>query len=169
MNPASLSRGGAAAPLTVSAPTQRGGARRAPLRVCAASTVEAFVPSERLVRPAREGPIIMDGAVLHSATHQQLDVIESMQTFFGENVLPLLTPVDELWQPSDFLPESHEESFIEEVSGAAGVTKGVGGWGGVWVWVGGWVGGVGWWGGVCVGGLPCGMRRMRLLRRRSIC
>lgn len=115
MNATSLIRSSPAAQQSVSAPGRRAVARRAPLRVSASSTVEAFVPSERLVRPVKEGPIVMDGSVLHSATNAQLDVIQSMQTFFGENILPLLTPVDDIWQPSDFLPASHEETFIEEV------------------------------------------------------
>eukprot|EP00887_Chlorella_sp_A99_P004594 scaffold4.g4594.t1 len=40
---------------------------------------EAFVPSDSLFRPAKEGPVIMNGSVLHSATFQQIDVIQSMQ------------------------------------------------------------------------------------------
>jgi hypothetical protein len=36
---------------------------------------------------------------------------------FAEHILPLITPVDELWQPTDFLPDSSADSdqFYQEV------------------------------------------------------
>ena len=60
---------------------------------------------------------------MHSATHEQLEVIQSLQPMFEEHILPLLTPVDELWQPTDFLPDSRDQDqFYQEVRG-----RGVGG------------------------------------------
>ena len=123
MMTASLSRVGTPGP-TRAAPCRQ----RASARVAASAAVEAFVPSDHLVRPSTEGPIVMDGTVLHSCTHQQLDVIESMQSFFGDNILPLLTPVDQLWQPTDFLPESNSENFIEEVGADGGCQNGTRSW-----------------------------------------
>lgn len=66
---------------------------------------------------------------MHSATHEQLEVIQSLQPMFEEHILPLLTPVDELWQPTDFLPDSRDQDqFYQEVRGRGG------GWGEVEVW-----------------------------------
>lgn len=56
----------------------------------------------------------MNSQVLHSASLQQLDVVGSMKPFFAEHILPLLPPVDDLWQPSDFLPAPHQEDFFEQ-------------------------------------------------------
>jgi hypothetical protein len=58
--------------------------------------------------------------VLHSASLQQLDVVGSMKPFFAEHILPLLPPVDDMWQPSDFLPAPHQEDFFEQVRQPAG-------------------------------------------------
>jgi hypothetical protein len=56
--------------------------------------------------------------VTHSATQEQLEVIATLQPMFAEHILPLITPVDELWQPTDFLPDSSADSdqFYQEVS-----------------------------------------------------
>ena len=56
--------------------------------------------------------------VMHSATHEQLEVIQTLQPMFEEHILPLLTPVDEMWQPTDFLPDSRDQDqFYQEVRG----------------------------------------------------
>lgn len=58
---------------------------------------------------------------MHSATHEQLEVIQSLQPMFEEHILPLLTPVDELWQPTDFLPDSRDQDqFYQEARGSGG-------------------------------------------------
>jgi acyl-[acyl-carrier-protein] desaturase len=82
----------------------------APRRVAASAAV--------LDRPGAApapGPTLLNGAVLHSATQHQLEVIHSMQPFFEERVLPLLTPVEELWQPSDFLPDPASPAFRDDL------------------------------------------------------
>jgi hypothetical protein len=62
--------------------------------------------------------------VTHSATQEQLEVIDSLQSMFHEQVLPLLTPVEQMWQPSDFLPDpTDRDRFFEEVCVCVG-----GGW-----------------------------------------
>ncbi len=44
-----------------------------------------------------------------------MDVIKSLAGFVGEN-LNLLAPVDQAWQPSDFLPDLSAEDWVEQVS-----------------------------------------------------
>lgn len=57
--------------------------------------------------------------MLHSAKPYQLELIDSLQPFFADNILPLLTPVDQLWQPADFLPPSQdEEEYFDKVGEA---------------------------------------------------
>lgn len=60
---------------------------------------------------------------LRSAKPYQLELIGSMQPFFADNILPLLTPVDELWQPADFLPPSHEEEYLDQVRGVGDLLR----------------------------------------------
>lgn len=44
-----------------------------------------------------------------------MELFESLQGFVGEN-LGLLTPVEQAWQPSDFLPDLTAEDWSEQVS-----------------------------------------------------
>ncbi len=44
-----------------------------------------------------------------------MDLIESLQGFVAEN-LALLTPVDQAWQPTDFLPDLTAEDWAEQVT-----------------------------------------------------
>ena len=44
-----------------------------------------------------------------------MDTIESLQEFVGEN-LSLLTPVDQAWQPTDYLPDLTAEDWAERLS-----------------------------------------------------
>jgi len=44
-----------------------------------------------------------------------MEMIESLQGFVGEN-LSLLTPVDQAWQPSDFLPDLTADDWAERLS-----------------------------------------------------
>ena len=46
----------------------------------------------------------------------QLEVINSMEGFVRENVGSLLKPVEESWQPTDFLPDLTKENWQEQVS-----------------------------------------------------
>lgn len=45
-----------------------------------------------------------------------MDVIEGLQDFVGEN-LSLLAPVDQAWQPTDFLPDLAAEDWAEQLEG----------------------------------------------------
>jgi acyl-[acyl-carrier-protein] desaturase len=44
-----------------------------------------------------------------------MDLMESLQRFVAEN-LALLTPVDQAWQPTDFLPDLTAEDWTEQVT-----------------------------------------------------
>ena len=44
-----------------------------------------------------------------------MDTIESLQGFVGEN-LSLLAPVDQAWQPTDYLPDLTAEDWAEQVA-----------------------------------------------------
>lgn len=65
--------------------------------------------------PAKEGPIIMNGQILHSITPARLELVNSMSDFAAEQVLPLLKPVDKCWQPNDFLPDPKSPDFLDAV------------------------------------------------------
>ena len=45
-----------------------------------------------------------------------MDVIKDLSEFVGEN-LSLLLPVDQAWQPTDFLPDLTTEDWVERMSG----------------------------------------------------
>ena len=56
-----------------------------------------------------------------------MELIESLQGFVEEN-LALLTPVDQAWQPTDFLPDLTAEDWAEQVDAvpdlrAAGIRR----------------------------------------------
>lgn len=99
-------------------------------RTCSRSALQqrgpaAAAPRRGAVRPravaapdaaTRQGPVIVNGQVLHSATNEMLDVIGGMDKFAEEQVLPILKPVDKCWQPQDFLPNPEDPDFLDHVS-----------------------------------------------------
>jgi len=62
-----------------------------------------------------QGPIILNGQVLHSITAERLDVVHSMKDYVQENIVPLLKPVDKCWQPADLLPKPEDPDFLDKV------------------------------------------------------
>ena len=46
----------------------------------------------------------------------QFEVIKSMEGFVGENLSSLLKPVDESWQPTDYLPDLKQENWREQLA-----------------------------------------------------
>ena len=46
----------------------------------------------------------------------QFEVIKSMEGFVAENLGSLLKPVEESWQPSDFLPDMTKEDWREQLA-----------------------------------------------------
>ncbi|CAI5516847.1 unnamed protein product [Closterium sp. Naga37s-1] len=51
----------------------------------------------------------------HTISPEKLELVQSLEGWAEETLLPLLKPVESAWQPSDFLPSSEKESFIDEV------------------------------------------------------
>ncbi len=46
----------------------------------------------------------------------RLEVIKSLEGFVSENIGSLLVPVEESWQPSDFLPDMTKKTWMEEIA-----------------------------------------------------
>jgi acyl-[acyl-carrier-protein] desaturase len=46
----------------------------------------------------------------------RLEVIKSLEGFVKDNIGTLLTPVDQSWQPSDFMPDMTKSTWMEEIS-----------------------------------------------------
>lgn len=61
-------------------------------------------------------PLIKDRRT-HSMPPEKVDVFKSLEGWASESVLPLLKPVDQCWQPHDFLPDSSlpYDEFSEQV------------------------------------------------------
>ncbi|WCJ43427.1 Stearoyl-[acyl-carrier-protein] 9-desaturase chloroplastic [Euphorbia peplus] len=84
--------------------------------------------SFRLLKPPplspRRSPSIMAVAAApppslkHQKTHsmppEKIEIFKSLESWATENVLPLLKPVDQCWQPQDFLPDPTLD-FSDEV------------------------------------------------------
>jgi len=68
-----------------------------------------------VVYPYREGPVIIDGQIAHSMTEQRYEIVQSLEPFLRKEVLKYLKPIEKIWQPADYLPEPHSETFLEEV------------------------------------------------------
>ena len=51
-----------------------------------------------------------------TATSPQFEVIKSMEGFLDEQIPSLLCPVNESWQPSDFLPDLKSDQWIESIT-----------------------------------------------------
>jgi len=73
----------------------------------------------------KEGPIIIDGQVLHSITQERLELINSLDDFAAEQILPILKPVDKLWQPQDFLPDPESPDFLDQIHDLRERTKNI--------------------------------------------
>ncbi len=58
----------------------------------------------------------MENARAIPVTSPQFEVIKSMEGFVRENLGSLLKPVEESWQPSDFLPDLTKEDWREQVT-----------------------------------------------------
>lgn len=49
-------------------------------------------------------------------TSRQFEVVKAIEGFVGEQLGTLLKPVNESWQPSDFLPETSAQDFSEKLA-----------------------------------------------------
>ncbi|PON77654.1 Fatty acid desaturase, type [Parasponia andersonii] len=50
-----------------------------------------------------------------SMAPEKAEIFESMENWANQNLLPLLKPAKECWQPQDFLPDPTSEGFHEQV------------------------------------------------------
>lgn len=60
-------------------------------------------------------PSVVQRGVTHSMPPEKQEVFRSLQGWAAESLLPLLKPVDDCWQPTDFLPDSSSDAFEHEV------------------------------------------------------
>ncbi|PNH12042.1 Acyl-[acyl-carrier-protein] desaturase, chloroplastic [Tetrabaena socialis] len=91
------------------------GPRRVVARAVASAPQPATSTSHAQSGPV-QGPIIMNGQVLHSLTAERLDVVRSLEDgYLQTQVVPLLKAVDKCWQPADFLPPSEDADFLDKV------------------------------------------------------
>ncbi len=57
--------------------------------------------------------------ILHSLSKERLELVNSLEGYVSERVLPLLKPVDKCWQPADFLPDPSQGDYLDQVRCAA--------------------------------------------------
>lgn len=62
-----------------------------------------------------QGPIIINGQVLHSITQERLELVGTMDDYVEREIVPLLKPVDKCWQPTDYLPAPESPDFLDAV------------------------------------------------------
>ncbi|XP_051227600.1 stearoyl-[acyl-carrier-protein] 9-desaturase 1, chloroplastic [Lolium perenne] len=60
-------------------------------------------------------PSLAQRGVTHSMPPEKQEVFRSLQGWAAGSLLPLLKPVDDCWQPTDFLPDSSSDAFEHEV------------------------------------------------------
>lgn len=67
----------------------------------------------------QDGPIVWNSEVQrkHTATHEQIECMKSLEGLFESDILPLLSISNENWQPADVLPDPHSEGFLEDIRG----------------------------------------------------
>lgn len=54
--------------------------------------------------------------VLHSLSKERLELVMGLSDYVSDRVTPLLKPVDKCWQPADYLPDSGQEDYLDQVS-----------------------------------------------------
>ncbi|XP_010524345.1 PREDICTED: stearoyl-[acyl-carrier-protein] 9-desaturase 2, chloroplastic isoform X2 [Tarenaya hassleriana] len=87
-------------------------ASHSPLRVsCAAFKSGNTTESEKRFRPIKEIPF----QVTHTVSPEKLEIFNSMEKWADQNLLAYLKPVEDSWQPQDFLPEPESDGFYEQV------------------------------------------------------
>lgn len=87
-------------------------------RLRSASVIFPRLPARiacRTVRQEKPLVIVRHEQTAHSLTRERLEVVQSMDVWAEEKLLPLLKPVESCWQPQDHLPDPGNEGFLEEV------------------------------------------------------
>lgn len=92
-----------------------------------ASTIRRRVPPLTAASLRRPPPISAVAAAptflrhqktTHSMPPEKVEVFKSLETWASQNVLPLLKPVEQCWQPHDFVPDSSlpTDEFTDRVA-----------------------------------------------------
>lgn len=65
----------------------------------------------------QDSPVLLNKETLkmHSLSAEGMECIQSMQDEFENDILPLLTPTKDCWQPQDFLPDPNEDGFLDSL------------------------------------------------------
>jgi len=100
------------------------GALRAPVRAQAVKAQPSFKNVETLgTTPSygkQSGPlVIVEGGKerqMYRMKQEQFEVVESMNDFMEQDVMPLLLKTEEAWQAQDYLPDPRSDTFMEEVA-----------------------------------------------------
>ena len=53
--------------------------------------------------------------VLHSLSKERLELINGLEPYVADRVLPLLKPVSKCWQPADYLPDPSKGDYLDQV------------------------------------------------------
>ncbi|KAF8026505.1 hypothetical protein BT93_F3096 [Corymbia citriodora subsp. variegata] len=63
-------------------------------------------------------PVLKHRRTTHSMPPEKVEVFRSLEDWASQNVLPLLKPVDQCWQPHDFVPDSSlpTDEFTDRVA-----------------------------------------------------
>ncbi|KAL3150752.1 Stearoyl-[acyl-carrier-protein] 9-desaturase 7, chloroplastic, variant 3 [Trebouxia sp. C0010 RCD-2024] len=67
-------------------------------------------------KPLGEGPTVINGQVLHSLSKERLALVNSLEPYVRERVMPLLKPVEKCWQPADFLPDPSKGDYLDQLA-----------------------------------------------------
>ena len=96
----------------VAAPGRRAASRPLAVRAVASEAPLGVPPSVQ-----RPSPVVYSKLdKQHRLTPERLELVQSMGQFAEEKVLPVLHPVDKLWQPQDFLPDPESPDFEDQVA-----------------------------------------------------
>jgi len=62
-------------------------------------------------------PKVLKSQKTHSMSSEKKEIFKSLESWVSQSVLPLAKPVEECWQPHDFLPDSSlpSDEFIDQV------------------------------------------------------
>ncbi|XP_077227239.1 stearoyl-[acyl-carrier-protein] 9-desaturase, chloroplastic-like [Tasmannia lanceolata] len=84
-------------------------------RVFMASTLSSSSKEAVNLKKPFSPPREVHVKVTHSMPPQKIEIFNSLQDWADENILVHLKPVEECWQPQDFLPDSSSEGFFEQI------------------------------------------------------
>ncbi|KAG9446998.1 hypothetical protein H6P81_013126 [Aristolochia fimbriata] len=84
-------------------------------RICMASTLSTESKEATNVKKSFSPRREVHEQITHSMPPQKIEVFKSLEGWAEETILPLLKPVEQCWQPQDFLPDPASEGFMDQV------------------------------------------------------